>query len=145
MISLALSTVRGRIPAFTGALVALLCSAILVSAAAHLTESGLRSTTRAPRYARVDAVVVGDQTMRAPGSDALSSVRLPETARVPRALAAQVEALPEVGSAVMDDRITMRITDDAAGTPAGSHGLETRRWSTAPSGGFHVAEGDSVD
>jgi len=47
MISLALSTVRGRIPAFTGALVALLCSAILVSAAAHLTESGLRSTTRA--------------------------------------------------------------------------------------------------
>ena len=47
----------------------------------------------------------------------------------------------EVGSAVMDDRITIRITDDAAGTPAGSHGLETRRWSTAPSGGFHVAEG----
>ena len=141
MISLALSTVRGRIPAFTGALVALLCSAILVSAAAHLTESGLRSTTRAQRYARVDAVVVGDQTMRAPGSDALSSVRLPETVRVPRALAAQVEALPEVGSAVMDDRITMRITDDDAGTPAGSHGLETRRWSTAPSGGFHVAEG----
>ena len=41
----------------------------------------------------------------------------------------------------MDDRITMRITDDAAGTPAGSHGLETRRWSTAPSGGFHVTEG----
>ena len=109
MISLALSTVRGRIPAFTGALVALLCSAILVSAAAHLTESGLRSSTRAQRYARVDAVVVGDQTMRAPGSDALSSVQLPETARVPRALAAQVEALPEVGSAVMDDRITMRI------------------------------------
>ena len=141
MISLALSTVRGRIPAFTGALVALLCSAILVSAAAHLTESGLRSTTRAQRYARVDAVVVGDQTMRAPGSDALSSVQLPETARVPRAFAAQVEALPEVGSAVMDDRITMRITDDAAGTPAGSHGLETRRWSTAPSGGFHVTEG----
>ena len=49
MISLALSTVRGRIPAFTGALVALLCSAILVSAAAYLTESGLRSTTRAQR------------------------------------------------------------------------------------------------
>ena len=49
MISLALSTVRGRIPAFTGALVALLCSAILVSAAAHLTESGLRSTAPAHR------------------------------------------------------------------------------------------------
>ena len=70
MISLALSTVRGRIPAFTGALVALLCSAILVSAAAHLTESGLRSTTPAERYAPRDAGRVGDQTMRAPRSDA---------------------------------------------------------------------------
>ena len=92
MISLALSTVRGRISAFTGALIALLCSAILVSAAAYLAESGLRSTTQAQRYANVDAVVVGDQTMRIPGSDMLSSVRLPETVRVPQTVVEQVEA-----------------------------------------------------
>ena len=141
MISLALSTVRGRISAFTGALIALLCSAILVSAAAYLAESGLRSTTQAQRYANVDAVVVGDQTMRIPGSDMLSSVRLPETVRVPQTVVEQVEALPEVGSAVVDDRVTMRVTGKAAGASASSDGIEARRWSTASLGGFHVTEG----
>ncbi|WP_273167555.1 ABC transporter permease [Actinomyces israelii] len=145
MISLALSTVRGRMAAFAGAFVALVCSAALLSATSYLVESGLRSTTQAQRYARVNAVVVGEQTMRVPGSDVLSGVRLPETVRVPRALTAEVEALPEVDSAVMDDRITMRITGDAAETSPSDRALAARRWSTAAAGGFHIVEGRQPD
>ena len=145
MISLALSTVRGRMAAFAGAFVALVCSAALLSATSYLVESGLRSTTQAQRYARVNTVVVGEQTMRVPGSDVLSGVRLPETVRVPRALTAEVEALPEVDSAVMDDRITMRITCDAAETSPSDRALAARRWSTAAAGGFHIVEGRQPD
>ena len=61
MISLALSTVRGRMAAFAGAFVALVCSAALLSATSYLVESGLRSTTQAQRYAHVNAVVVGER------------------------------------------------------------------------------------
>jgi putative ABC transport system permease protein len=97
MLRLALLSARGRLGAFTGALVALIASSALVMAGAMPLEAALRSHPPVERYAAAAAVVTGQQTV---GTD--HDVALGERARVDSALTARLAAVPGVRAAIGD-------------------------------------------
>src|SRR5215469_8879133 len=95
MLRLAALSARGRLGAFTGALVALFAAAVLAMAWGMQLESILRTHSPVERYARAAAVVTGQQEV---GHDVL----LGEQARVSSALAARLAAVPGVRAAIGD-------------------------------------------
>ena len=117
MLRLALLSGRGRLSTFTGALVALTVSAMLVVAGGMPLESALRTHPPVERYAAATAVVTGQQIV---GAD--HDVPLGERARVSSALAARLAAVPGVRAAISDVSAPARL----GGRATVAHG-----WSSA--------------
>lgn len=117
MLRLALLSGRGRLGTFTGALVALTVSAMLVVAGGMPLESALRTHPPVERYAAATAVVTGQQIV---GAD--HDVPLGERARVSSALAARLAAVPGVRAAISDVSTPARL----GGRATAAHG-----WSSA--------------
>ena len=95
MLHLAALSARGRLGAFTGALVALFAAAVLSMAWGMQLESILRTHAPVERYAGAAAVVTGQQEVG-------RHVLLGERARVSSALAARLAAVPGVRAAIGD-------------------------------------------
>jgi putative ABC transport system permease protein len=95
VLRLAALSARGRLGAFTGALVALFAAAVLSMAWGMQLESILRTHAPVERYAGAVAVVTGQQ-------EAGRDVLLGERARVSSALAERLAAVPGVRAAVGD-------------------------------------------
>src|ERR1700712_4228109 len=97
MCRLAILSARGRLGTFTGALVALIASSVLVMAGGMTLESALRTHPPVERYAAA-AAVVGGQQIVGPEHD----VPLGERVRVSSALTARLAAVPGVRAAIGD-------------------------------------------
>src|SRR5215469_6462080 len=106
MLRLAVLSSRGRLSAFTGALVALFAAAVLSMAWGMQLESILRTHAPVERYAAAAAVVTGQQAV---GAD--HGVLLGERARVSSALAAHLAAVPGVRAAIGDVSVPARLGD----------------------------------
>src|SRR4051794_19371335 len=113
MLRLALHSARGRLGTFTGALVALIASAVLVMAGGMTLEAALRAHPPVERYAAATAVVTGQQIA---GAD--HDVPLGERARVSSALTARLAAVPRVRAAVADVSVPARL----GARPTAAHG-----------------------
>src|SRR5664279_5201158 len=109
MLRLAILSARGRLGTFTGALVALFASAVLVMAGGMMLEAALRSRPPVERYAATAAVVSGQQIV---GAD--HDVPLGERARVSSALTAGLAAVPGVRAAIADVSAPVRLGGRAA-------------------------------
>ena len=108
MLRLAVLSARGRLGTFAGALIALFAAAVLSMAWGMQLESILRTHPPVERYAGAAAVVTGQQKAGA-GHD----VPLSERARVSSALAARLEAVPGVRSAIGDVSVPAGLGDRA--------------------------------
>src|SRR6476469_8866921 len=97
MLSLAVLSARGRLGAFTGALIALFAAAVLSMAWGMQIESILHTHPPVERYAGATAVVTGQQKA---GAD--HDVLLGERARASSALIARLAAVPGVRAAIGD-------------------------------------------
>ena len=97
MLRVAVLSARGRLGTFTGALVAVFASAVLVMAGCMMLESALRAHPPVERYGAATAVVSGQQIV---GAD--HDVALGEPARVKSALVARLAAVPGVRAAIGD-------------------------------------------
>src|SRR2546421_11155785 len=117
MLRLAILSARGRLGTFTGALVALIASAVLVTAGGMQLEAALRTQPPVERYAATAAVVTGQQTV---GKE--DKVALSERARVSSTLVARLAAVPGVRAAVGD----VSVPASLGGQPSDAHG-----WSSA--------------
>src|SRR5579863_1023862 len=115
MLRLAVLSSRGRLGAFTGALVALFAAAVLSMAWGMQLESILRTHAPVERYAAAAAVVTGQQ-------EAGNNVLLGERARVSSALAARLAAVPGVRAAIGD----VSVPGQLGGRAVVAHG-----WSSA--------------
>src|SRR3954451_14304869 len=104
MLRLALLSGRGRLGTFTGALVALTASAVLVMAGGMTLEGALRAHPPIERYAATSAVVTGQQIV---GAD--HDVVLGERARVSSSLTARIAAVPGVRAAIADVSVPTRL------------------------------------
>jgi putative ABC transport system permease protein len=117
VLRLALLSGRGRIGTFTGALVALTVSAMLVVAGGMPLQAALRTHPPVERYAGAAAVVTGQQVV---GAD--HDVVLGERARVDAGLATRLAAVPGVRAAIGD----VSVPASLAGRDVAAHG-----WSSA--------------
>jgi putative ABC transport system permease protein len=97
MLRLAVLSARGRLGAFTGALVALIAAAVLSTAWGMQLDAILRTHPPVERYAGAAAIVTGPQSA---GKD--GDVLLGERARVSAALTARLAAAPGVRAAIGD-------------------------------------------
>jgi len=97
MLRLAVLSARGRLGAFTGALIALFAAAVLSMAWGMQLESILHTHSPVERYAGATAVVTGQQKA---GVD--HDVLLGERARASSALIARLAAVPGVRAAIGD-------------------------------------------
>src|SRR3712207_9131577 len=113
MLRLAILTARGRLAAFTGALVALMAASVLTMAWGMQLEAVLRGDAPVERYAGAAAVVTGQQAV---GAD--DDVLLTERARVSAALTARLAAVPGVKAAIGDVSGPVRL----GGREAVAHG-----------------------
>src|SRR6476661_1462344 len=127
MLRLAVLSARGRLGAFTGALVALFAAAALSMAWGMQLESILRTHPPVERYAGATAVVTGQQKA---GAD--HDVLLGERARVSSALAARLAAVPGVRSAIGD----VSVPAELGARAAVAHG-----WSSAALTPYVLSEG----
>src|SRR6476661_7795820 len=109
MLRLGILSARGRLGTFTGALVALIASSVLVMAGGMTLESALRTQPPVERYAAAAAVVTGQQIV---GAD--HDVPLGERARVSSALAARLAAVPGVRAAIADVSVPAELGARAA-------------------------------
>ena len=115
MLRLVALSARGRLGAFTGALVALFAAAVLSMAWGMQLESILRTHPPVERYAAAAAVVTGQQ-------ETGHHVLLGERARVSSALAARLAAVPGVRAAIGD----VSVPGQLGGRAVVAHG-----WSSA--------------
>jgi putative ABC transport system permease protein len=107
MLRLAVLSSRGRLSAFTGALVALFAAAVLSMAWGMQLESILRTHAPVERYTAAAAVVTGQQAV------GTGQVLLGERARVSSALTARLAAVPGVRAAIGDVSVPARLGDRA--------------------------------
>ncbi|MFF0228367.1 FtsX-like permease family protein [Streptomyces sp. NPDC004629] len=117
---LAREAVRFKPASFAGTFLALLMSALIVSACGILLETGLRATVPPERYAKAPVVAAADQYVRvATGSGEdreEEATPLPDTARVDAALAAKAAKAPGAATAVPDFTFPVRAAHEGAGT-----------------------------
>lgn len=99
MLHLAVRMARRRVAALIAVACAVLGGAVFLTAIGVLAESGLRSHVAPERLAGADVVVTARQSL--PQAEDLA-VALPERARVPAGLVAELAALPGVVQAVGD-------------------------------------------
>ena len=113
MLRMAIHSARGRLGTFTGALVALIASSVLVMAGGMTLQSALVTHPPVERYAGAAAVVTGQQVVG--GEEA---VVLGERARVSSSLVARVAAVPGVRAAIGD----VSVPASLGGRAAEAHG-----------------------
>ncbi|MES9507217.1 FtsX-like permease family protein [Streptomyces sp. NPDC000609] len=135
---LARAAVRFKPSSFIGTFVALLMAAAIVSACAILTETSLRASVPADRYAKAPVVVAADQKihLRTGGGDSTeeTDVLLPDTARLPESLVARAASAPGAATAIGD--VTYSVRHD--GTPLTAHG-----WGSTALTGTRLVTGDA--
>src|SRR3954463_11772260 len=117
MLRLAISSASGRLATFTGALVALITSSVLVMAGAMLLQGAIKTHPPVERYSAAAAVVTGQQVV---GTE--DRVVLGERARVDASLVSRVAAVAGVRSAIAD----VSVPASLGGREAIAHG-----WSSA--------------
>ncbi|MFB7496697.1 FtsX-like permease family protein [Streptomyces sp. NPDC056161] len=119
---LAREAVRFKPASFAGTFLALLMSALVVSACGILLETSLRATVPPERYAMAPVVVAADQYVRvATGSGEdreEEATPLPDTARVDTGLAARAAEAQGAATAVADFTFPVRAAHEGAGTGA---------------------------
>ncbi|MFE6937876.1 ABC transporter permease [Streptomyces chartreusis] len=123
---LARAAVRFKPASFAGTFVALMMSALIVSACGILLETGVRASVPPERYAKAPVVAVADQYARfvtgSGDSRSESADPLPDTARVDAALADKVARVRGVEAAVPDFTFPVRQGDGVlTGHGWGSH------------------------
>lgn len=123
---LARAAVRFKPASFAGTFIALMMSALIVSACGILLETGARASVPAERYARAPVVVAADQYAHlvtgSGDSRSDSPAPLPDTARVDGALAREAARVPGVKAAVPDFAFPVRQGDGTlTGHGWGSH------------------------
>ncbi|WP_320783535.1 ABC transporter permease [Streptomyces sp. CRN 30] len=115
---LAREAVRFRPASFAGTFLALLMSALIVSACGILLETGLRASVPPERYANAPVVAAADQNeyvVTGSGEDReKEATPLPDTARMDAALAAKAAGAPGAATAVADFTFPVRATDAGA-------------------------------
>lgn len=149
MLTVAISMARARLVALVAVALAVLGGAALVTGTGVLAESGVRSHVAAGRLAGADVVVTARQTE--PVAEDMDAP-LPERARVPADLVAELADLPGVTAAVADRSFPAAVVGDdgqvvpttdprAAGHGWSSTGLadDARADGTAPSSPDEVA------
>ncbi|MEV0573339.1 FtsX-like permease family protein [Streptomyces sp. NPDC050392] len=144
---LARAAVRSRPASFAGTFVALLMSALIVTACGILLETGLRASVPAERYAEAPVVVAADQyeyVVTGSGEDREEeAVPLPDTARVDAGLAARAARVPGVAAAVADFTFPVRPAHDSVGS--GTPGLPVPGGALTGHGwGSHVFTGSAL-
>ncbi|MFE2037646.1 ABC transporter permease [Streptomyces scopuliridis] len=119
---LAREAVRFKPASFAGTFLALLMSAMIVSACGILLETGLRASVPPERYAKAPVVAAADQYVRlATGSGEdreEEATPLPDTARVDAGLAAKAAKAPGAATVVPDFTFPVRAADEGAGSGA---------------------------
>ncbi|GAA3545989.1 ABC transporter permease [Streptomyces osmaniensis] len=123
---LARAAVRFKPASFAGTFVALMMSALIVSACGILLETGVRASVPPERYAKAPVVAAADQYARfvtgSGDSRSESADPLPDTARVDAALADKVARVRGVEAAVPDFTFPVRQGDGVlTGHGWGSH------------------------
>ncbi|MBT1093212.1 FtsX-like permease family protein [Streptomyces sp. Tu102] len=123
---LARAAVRFKPASFAGTFVALMMSALIVSACGILLETGVRASLPPERYAKAPVVAAADQYARFVtgngDSRSESADPLPDTARVDAALADKVARVHGVEAAVPDFTFPVRQGDGVlTGHGWGSH------------------------
>lgn len=123
---LARAAVRFKPASFAGTFVALMMSALIVSACGILLETGVRASVPPERYAKAPVVAAADQYARfvtgSGDSRSESADPLPDTARVDAALADKVARVSGVEAAVPDFTFPVRQGDGVlTGHGWGSH------------------------
>ncbi|MGW2086007.1 FtsX-like permease family protein [Streptomyces sp. NPDC001880] len=135
---LARAAVRFKPSSFIGTFVALLLAAAVVSACGILTETGLRASVPADRYAKAPVVVAADQKIHLKSGSGDSAeeidVLLPDTARLPESLVAKAASAPGAATAIGDVGYSVR----QDGTPLTAHG-----WSSTALTGTRLVTGDA--
>ncbi|MFF1644414.1 FtsX-like permease family protein [Streptomyces sp. NPDC058240] len=135
---LARAAVRFKPSSFIGTFVALLLAAAVVSACGILTESGLRASVPADRYAKAPVVVAADQKIHLKSGSGDSTeetdVLIPDTARLPESLVAKAASAPGAATAIGDVGYSVR----QDGTPLTAHG-----WGSTALTGTRLVTGDA--
>lgn len=112
---LARAAVRFKPASFAGTFVALMMSALIVTACGILLETGLRASVPPERYGGAQVVAAADQyeyIVTGSGEDREEeAVPLPDTARVDAGLAAKAAAAPGAATAVADFTFPVRTGD----------------------------------
>ncbi|MFI6274882.1 FtsX-like permease family protein [Streptomyces sp. NPDC050988] len=114
---LARAAVRFKPASFAGTFVALMMSALIVTACGILLETGARASVPAERYAKAPVVVAADQSVRLV-ADSIDGPEetvypLPDTARVDVVLAAKAARAAGVEAAMPDFTFPVRQGDGA--------------------------------
>lgn len=116
---LARAAVRFKPSSFAGTFVALMMSALIVTACGILLETGARASVPAQRYAKAPVVVAADQyeyVVTGSGEDREEeAVPLPDTARVDAGLAAEAARAPGAATAVADFTFPVRAVPEGTG------------------------------
>ncbi|WP_399888243.1 FtsX-like permease family protein [Streptomyces sp. BBFR51] len=119
---LAREAVRFKPASFAGTFLALLMSALIVSACGILLETSLRASVPPERYANAPVVAAADQNeyvVTGSGEDReKEATPLPDTARMDAGLAAKAARAPGVATAVADFTFPVHATDGGAGSGA---------------------------
>jgi putative ABC transport system permease protein len=136
---LAREAVRFKPASFAGTFLALLMSALIVSACGILLETGLRASVPPERYANAPVVAAADQyvpLVTGSGEDREEEkVPLPDTARVDAGLAARAAGAPGAATAVPDFTFPVRTEPEL---PARGGVLTGHGW------GSHVFTGTAL-
>ncbi|WP_432080883.1 ABC transporter permease [Streptomyces sp. WAC 04229] len=137
---LARAAVRFKPASFAGTFVALMMSALIVTACGILLESGVRASVPAERYANAPVVAAADQSARLV-ADTIdgpeeSAFPLPDTARVDAGLAAKAARAPGAAAAVPDFTFPVR-----QGAGPGGAGLTGHGWGSHAFTGTALTEG----
>ncbi|MEU6288700.1 FtsX-like permease family protein [Streptomyces sp. NPDC046988] len=137
---LARAAVRFKPASFAGTFVALMMSALIVTACGVLLESGVRASVPAERYANAPVVAAADQSARLVADTVdgpeESAFPLPDTARVDTGLAAKAARAPGAAAAVPDFTFPVR-----QGAGAGGAGLTGHGWGSHAFTGTALTEG----
>ena len=129
MLRLAIQSARGRLATFTGALVALIASSVLVMAGGMLLQGAIKTHPPVERYSGAAAVVTGQQIV---GTE--DRVVLGERARVSSSSLARIEAVPGVRSAVADRSVPALL---------GNRSVVAHGWSSAALTPYVLSAGHS--
>ncbi|WP_432058653.1 FtsX-like permease family protein [Streptomyces sp. bgisy022] len=150
---LARAAVRFKPASFAGTFLALMMSALIVTACGVLLETGLRASVPPQRYADAPVVVAADQYVRVvtgSGEDREEeAVPLPDTARVDVALAERAARAPGAADVVADFTFPVRpaapavtaVTAATAGRTDGSGGAGGGPGGSAPAGSVRALTG----